>query len=116
MVRYWPFTDKVRNPSDVAVPDRVSARFGPDAVVGSGMVWRSVPLNVYSSRNAGVEAPVSEALPSPTLTTIRLPGVNDEARRWLGWAVKIKPTKAHTNAKLKNRVFIERNRLISASI
>src|SRR5262249_28303813 len=64
--RYRPSLERVSRPSDVALPLAVSRRFAPDALVGSGIDWTSVPAVVYSSRNTGVAAAPSAAVPSPT--------------------------------------------------
>src|SRR5262245_51052488 len=53
-VRYKPFVDTFRKPSDVALPEFVSGWFAPAAAVGIGIDCTNAPAGVYSSTNVAV--------------------------------------------------------------
>src|SRR5262245_61463441 len=73
-----PSTDRLRWAAVTAVPLSVIWRFRPNGAVGNAIVWTGLdPAQGWnSSRNTGVAALVSGAVPSPTRTTTTFPGVN----------------------------------------
>ena len=61
------------------MPLIVTRRLAPATEVGSAIDCTSVPDALYSSRNTAVAAPLSAALPSPTLSTTMSPELNPAA-------------------------------------
>ncbi len=75
-VKKRPSRDRPTNPSEVALPAVVRARFEPLTAIGNATEKPGAPLVSYYCSLATVEALFSAAVPSPTTATTSLPGVN----------------------------------------
>jgi hypothetical protein len=63
--RYFPSVERLRSPSDVAVPLEISGMFEPLADVGMATDWTKVPVGVYSSKNTAFPVLAKLSLPVP---------------------------------------------------